>query len=68
MFEVYLAQGVPTEVLCKFSQVSCNRDGFSKVHLSQSKTTIEKKELLLTTKTYQHSIVTRPCWFKIPSP
>lgn len=56
MFEVYLDQGVPTKALCKFSQVSCNRAGFRKVHLSQSKTIIKKE--LLTTKTYQHSIVT----------
>lgn len=68
MFEVYLAQAVPTTALCKFSQVSCNRVGFRKVHLSQSKKIIEKKKLLLTTKTYQHIIVTSPCWFKITSP
>lgn len=44
MFEVYLVQGVPTTALCKFSQVSCNRVGFRKIHLSQSKKIIEKKK------------------------
>lgn len=43
MSEVCLAQDVPTKALCKFSQVSCNRVGFSKVHSSRARQPVKKR-------------------------